>query len=230
MSHHTLRSLHRHKRIPCLSIALIGVAACGGRSTTPKAAPTPAAAALALAPLAGEKVVVAPAATVAIAPELGWTLNASEVTATLHRLDEAIAGELAARGLRSRWIMVGDLEASYARNPTYAADPHALATNTLRSGTVTTGAKLTEPLASQLRTMVALHDGARLVLVPARLGVDPVAPGATAQRASLRLVLVDPRFSEVRWVGQVDVDADRRLDATTMAALARKLADLVVAP
>jgi hypothetical protein len=88
-------------------------------------------------------------------------------------------------------------------------------------------ARLPEPLASQIRTMVALHDDVRLVLAPVELRLEKA--GATGGRGILRLVLVDARASNVRWIGQVAGDEAPAFGPVVTASLAARLAN-VVAP
>ena len=114
--------------------------------------------------------------------------------------------------------MPADLAATFRRNPTYASDPYALAEEPLRSSSFAAGKRLAEPLASQLRTMIALHENASLVLVPIELRFE--SANAPTARASLRLALIDPRFSEARWVGEVDeryANADPRVLTAALA-------------
>ena len=87
------------------------------------------------------------------------------------------------------------------------------------------GARLTEPFASQIRTMVALHEEARLALAPVELRFERAGPGAG--RAVLRLVLVDARSSDVRWVGDVKSDTAATFGPALLATLGSRLADLV---
>jgi hypothetical protein len=124
-------------------------------------------------------------------------------------------------------VLPPDLALSYKRNPTYATDPYTLAEESLRSSSLIAGTRLTEPLASQLRTMIALHENARSVLLPVELRLEPVASGNEA-RATLRLVLVDPRFSEVRWVGTVKSDTASTDAAVLSRSIAHGVADLIV--
>jgi hypothetical protein len=85
---------------------------------------------------------------------------------------------------------------------------------------------LPEPLASQLRMMLALHDG-RLILIPVELRFERTVTGAA--HPVLHIVLVDPRLSDIRWVGDVTgVDAPVFASAFT-AQLATRVADLFVA-
>ena len=80
----------------------------------------------------------------------------------------------------------------------------ALAEEPLRSPALNIEQRLPEPLASQLRTMVALHEDARLILAPVEVRFEPVGTGG---RALLRIVLVDPRLSRPTWIGEVVSDS-----------------------
>jgi hypothetical protein len=98
---------------------------------------------------------------------------------------------------------------------------------------------LAEPLATQLRTIVALGD-ARYVLVPVEVRLERApapsssagvtAPGPASAgpgRAVLRLALVDARASQVRWSGDVASDTASALTTALAAGLAGRVADLV---
>jgi hypothetical protein len=141
-------------------------------------------------------------------------------------MDDDIAAGIANRGLKTGWVFPADLALSYKRNPTYASDPYALAEEPLRAASFIAGARLTEPLASQLRTMIALHENARLVLMPIELRFERVDSANTA-RATLKLAMVDPRFSEARWVGEIRSDTTSADPRVLMAALAKEIADLI---
>ena len=84
---------------------------------------------------------------------------------------------------------------------------------------------LTEPLASQIRSLVALRD-ARYVILPAILRFENRDAGA---RGSLLLYLIDTRTSRIRWSGEVASDVSRNFSAAIAGSLAERLADLVVA-
>jgi hypothetical protein len=86
--------------------------------------------------------------------------------------------------------------------------------------------RLTEPLASQLRTLIALHEDARLVLAPVELRFEPAGTGG---RGVLRLVLVDPRMSVTRWIGEIASDPAPAYGPVISASIASKLANLVAA-
>lgn len=209
----------------CILGALALTAACGGSGSAP---PTTAAAPEnhPLASLAASGAIVTPAFAVQIVSPLDWAtrLDAREI---LRAFDTDIARALAERGLQHGWVLASDLATSYKRNPTYATDPYALAEEPLRSRAFVAGTRLPEPLASQLRTMIALHEGARLVLLPVELKFEPAANAPKAARGSLRLVLVDPRFSEVRWVGEVRSAAANAEPRPLTESLARGVVDLI---
>ena len=165
-----------------------------------------------------------------VAPELSWSSQQAGARELLRALDDDIAAALTERGLKANWVMPADLALSYKRNPTYATDPYALSEESLRSSAVVAGGRLQEPLASQLRTMIALHENARAVLLPVELRferADATTSAGTA-RATLRLALVDPRFSEARWVGTVTSDTTSADARVLTRSLARGVADLIV--
>lgn len=209
-------------------IVLSWLVACGGGSspsTRPATAPVPEQ--HPLAALASTGAIVAPTFALRTSGDAASATQLVVKGNVLRTLDDDIATALAERGLRTNWVLPPDLAVSYKRNPTYAPDPYSLAEDPLRSASVMAGTRLTEPLASQLRTMIALHENARSVLLPVELHLDPAASGNDA-RATLRLVLVDPRFSEVRWVGTVKSDTASSDPAPLSRSIARAVADLIV--
>lgn len=199
------------------AIAAFAIGCGRGASPPPEPAPAP------LASLAAQRLIVVPAGFV----RADTSAFGRQGAASARALDTAIAGVLGERGLSQQWIMPPALVAAFERNRTYAADPHRLALQQLRSAQLAPQARVTEPLSSQLRTMVALHEDARLVLVPVELRFEPGA-GATA-RGVLKVALVDPRFAQVNWVGTVEGSA-AATPALAMRSVAEKLADLFLAP
>ena len=207
------------------SIVLVALAACGGSGNKPgSTAPEPEE--HPLAGLAATGAIVAPAYTLRTATEATGIVQTGSTRDVLRLLDDDIAAALAERGLRTGWIMPSDLAVSYRRNPTYAPDPYALAIEPLRSSGFIPGGRLPEPLASQLRTMIALHENARAVLLPIELRFDRDGP-ANAARATLKLAVVDPRFSEAKWVGTVRGDTASTDVHVLTRSVARGLADLI---
>jgi hypothetical protein len=174
---------------------------------------------------ATQRMVVTPTARVR-SDSLGWVQQLGGVRAVARRLDTAIVAVFDARGLASRWILPADLQRSYERNRTYATDPYALVVEQLRSPTFTAQQKYGEPLSSQLRTMIALHEDARLVMLPVELRFEREG---SAGRAILRTVILDPRYAEARFVADVKGDTSS-VPARAVATVASRLADLFVAP
>jgi len=197
---------------------------CGG-GTPPNTAPVPDA--VPLSSLAAQRVVVTPTYALSVASDLGWQSRVGRDV--LRAMDVDLEAALNERGLRRGWVMPADLVQSYTRNPTYATDPYALAIEPLRGPKFVTGSRLSEPLASQLRTMIALHENARLVLAPVELRFERASAGSTAARAALRVALLDPRFSEARWVGEVRGDTASAFTPELTSSVARKLVDLIAA-
>ena len=215
------------------------LAACASRST-PAAAPTnapPAAAAgtrvaeRPLAGLVGERAAVTPVQRLRVADSaLAAGISTAEGAAYLSGLDSAIAR---AAGERSTsWVFAAAVVRGARRNPTHSPDVYRLAVNPLLAGRrLGPDNALPDPLASQLRTLVALND-ARYVVVPAELRIEPAAAGRA--RLVLRVALVDARASQLRWAGEVAADlpaaSSSALSSPAAAALAVRFADLIAAP
>jgi hypothetical protein len=209
-------------RLPTLILsAAICFGACKTSQPTPAQPPEHA-----LSGLAAQHVVILPTYIVRVAPGLGWTLP--RFTDVAKTQDNDIAAAFRDRGIRT-WIMPGGLDSAFRRNPTYATDPHTLAEEPLRSPTLGVDQRLPEPLASQLRTLVALHDDTRLVLAPVELRVEATPGAAGSGRGVLRLVLVDARASSVRWIGEVASDPAPAFGPAITTSIADKLS-AVIAP
>lgn len=208
-----------------LTLALSTLTACGGATPPPATGPTPQR--QPLASLAATGAIVTPTYALRVAPELNWGAQAGSSRELLRAVDSAIAFALAERGLKSGWILPVDLATSYRRNPTYATDPYALAEEPLRSPSFTAGSRLPEPLATQLRTMIALHENARAVLTPIEVRFDRADASSGASRASLRLAMIDPRYSEARWVGEVRSDTSSTDPRRLVSTLGQRVADLI---
>jgi hypothetical protein len=196
-------------------------AGCGGAKPEP-GTPTPE-----LHPLGGivgQPMLVTPVQSVRFAPELAWTglPRNAEVSGPL---DSALAATLRVRVANPQWVYADGLAKSFANNPTYATDPRMLSVNALR-GRLKVDDRLPEPLASQLRTMIALHEG-RLVLIPVELHFDRTTEGAG--RPVVRLVLVDPRLSVIRWFGDVTGTDTPAFTSLYLTSIADRVADLFVA-
>jgi hypothetical protein len=84
--------------------------------------------------------------------------------------------------------------------------------------------RLPEPLASQIRTLVALHDDTRFVLAPAELRLEAAGAGG---RGVLRLVLIDARLSKIGWFGEIASDTVPAFGPAITASIAARLAGVV---
>lgn len=208
----------------------IALAACGGASATPEPAPAPAAPVRPFASLVAQQVIVAPTHALRETDPLGWTKQVPRSRELMRALDDAIATELAARGLGRAWIYPADLVRAAKASPVYGQDPYALAAGGLRTGTIPPGTSVGGPLIIQLRTMIALQESARLVLLPVELRFDR---DSTAGRgvAVLRVALLDGRLGEVRWIGEVRSDPVTTFSREALVtSVAAHLADLIAAP
>lgn len=194
---------------------------------TPTVAPQQAAvrAASPLAGLAGQHVVVLPAHYIK-ADTIGWAAGIERPRETLAALDSAIERSLGERGFRTSWTFPPALVRSARRNAGYVPDPYSLAAERLRTGVQTADNSLREPLASQVRGVIAVTD-ARYVLFPVELRFEPAEGGA---RAVLHVVLLDGRGSQVRWAGDVRGAVRPRFSDVSLESVALALADIVAAP
>jgi hypothetical protein len=213
-----------HPRIVLVLAIAAGAAACHG--ATPQAAerPQPEMEEHSLSGLASQHIVLLPTYAVRIMPGLSWAAAIGRPADVKQILDADLLAAFEERGIRKTWIFPEDLQQSYRRNVSYAADPYALAEEPLRSPSLMTEQRLPEPLATQLRTLVALHEDARLILAPVELRFEPVGTGG---RGVLRLVLLDPRLSAPRWIGEVASDPAPSFGPVISASIASKLANLV---
>lgn len=213
------------RRLLCSLLLLL--AACAGRKGSEAPAPAETAA-RPLALLSAQRVIVTPTAYLRSSDAMGWTASIPRTREYLRSLDDAIAAELGERGLKTQWIYPADLVRAMHGSPSYAVDPYALGAAPLRSSNVVGGAKLGDPLATQLRTMIALQESARAVLMPVELRFDRDRTGQGV--AVLRLALVDGRLGEIRWIDDVRSDPSPTFSRPLLTSLAAHLADLITAP
>lgn len=214
--------LTRTMRFIVIGALAVATTNCRGSS---QPAPAPQVAEHALAGLAAQHIIVLPTYAARVMPDLAWTAAVARPGQLQRTLDADILAALDERGLQKTWILPPQLVQSYRRNSTYAADPYTLAEEPLRSPSLAVNARLPEPLASQIRTLVALHDEARLVLAPVELRLESAGNGTG--RGVLRLVLLDARASNVVWIGQVSSDAAEAFGPAITAGVAARLASAV---
>lgn len=202
------------------TVAALGCASTGGVTAT-ETEPTGG---TPLASMASRPLLVLPVQYVSFADSLDWRQQFSPVGPLLAALDDSIASALTGRGLKS-WTFGSAITASAKRNAGMTADPHALAAERLQRMVKASDVPLSEPLASQIRSLVALRD-ARYVVLPVILHFENRGAGA---RGSLLLYLIDARTSRILWSGEVGTDAPRTSFPTVAGGIAERVADLVVA-
>lgn len=173
---------------------------------------------------ATQRIAVTPTSIVR-SDSLGWTQRLGGPVIAGRALDSAIATALYERGVSRQWFMPPDLMRSYERNRSYATNPYELTTTMLRAANFQAASRYGEPLASQLRTMIALHDAARMVLIPVELRFEK---DGKSGRAILRAVLLDARAADARWVGEVRGDTSS-VPRRAVDNVAARFADLFVA-
>jgi hypothetical protein len=200
--------------------------------TAPAPAPAPAASNRMppLAVFASKRVIVLPSLYLRSSDSLGWAAGIAQPRDYLDELDNEIAFALGERGLKRRWIWPADLLRAAKRNPTYVDDPYDLAALSLRPpAKMRRDAQLPDPLATQLRSLVAVNEDARFALIPVEVRFEP-APGSAGERMVLHVALVDARMSQVIWNGDVMGDIESKFSPALAASVAGHLADLIVAP
>ena len=79
----------------------------------------------------------------------------------------------------------------------------------------------------QVRGLVGLK-GSRYALLPVELRIENRGNGTGV--AILRIVMIDARMAQIRWVGEVVSDPARTLSPALTASVATHFADLVLAP
>jgi hypothetical protein len=201
----------------------------GCRSRTGAEEPAPLVAPVRpLSALAAQQLVVAPLNGLREVDALGWTRQIPRSRDYMRAFDDALQAELGARGLGTRWVYPEALARAGRSNPSYAVDPYTIAAAPLRGTGAEVGVRLGDPLASQVRTMVALQESARAVLIPVELWFERTSTGQGV--AVLRLALVDARLSEIRWIGDVRSDPSPTFSRELLTSLAAHTADLFAAP
>jgi hypothetical protein len=204
---------------------IFAAVACASGKPASSAPPARSAPDRSLSMLAAERVAVVPAQALRRDDPMGWGAKLSQPREVLSSLDDEIAFALGERGLRDAWRFAAAIARAARSNPTYAADPYALATVSLRVTERNPDAFIPDPLASQLRTIAGLTD-ARHVLLPLELLFESQGSGG---RAVLVVVVVDARRSHVLWRGEVKSEVATTYSPALVAGVASRLADLIVA-
>jgi len=179
-----------------------------------------------LAAMAGRQVLVMPVQRNVVVVDQGMDQAAAiEGWNFIVALDDSIASALTARGVGSTWTFATTITAVAKRNGGLAGDPHALAAGGLQRLVRAGDDPVSEPLASQIRTLVALREG-RYAVLPAAVRFENVAGGA---RGTMIVYLIDSRTARIVWSGEVPSITSSRFSPATAGSIAERFADLVVA-
>jgi hypothetical protein len=175
--------------------------------------------------MSGQQIVVFPVQYLSSTDSLGWQQQIPNREAFLATLDDQIEAAFTARGLGQAWTFARELEHSSKLNSILITDARSLSAESLR-GRVLPDATLRDPLASQVRGLVGLK-GSRYAILPVELRLE--SHGGTGV-AILKLVMIDSRLAQIKWLGQVASDPMTTLSPALTASVAAHFADLVVAP
>lgn len=235
-------------RVVAGAILAVTSVACGGATPAPVTAPAPSTTATPAAPtattptpapappppppsplalFAGRKVAVFPLQRIAA----GDSAAAQPVSAAAVRprgavFDSAFTRVLEERGLASQWVLPPAMVRAAQREVVNRTDARALAVQGLGPQRRPNDLEVREPLASQLRALIALTD-ARWVLVPIEARVSPSSDGR--RTAKVRLALIDGRGGQVLALPEA-TGAAAADEAAALATVATAIADLIVAP
>lgn len=213
------------KSLPMV-VGAIALVASAAHVSAQKVAPT---AGRPLAPYATRRVLVIPTHYLRMDDSLGWAGQIADRRAFLDDVDGEIAFALKDRDRIGRmWVFPHQLAQVARRNAPYAPDVYDLAAEWLRPPMKSVPDMLPEPLASQLRTLVALEDECRYVLFP--IEVRFLGAGLGEERAVVRVVVFDARMSRIAWIGDVASEPEKKFSRGLAASVAEHLADLVSAP
>ena len=182
-----------------------------------------------LAPSATRRVSVIPTHDLRTDDSLGWAAQIRDRKAFLDDVDGEIAFALRDRDRIERmWVFPHQLAETARRNAPYAPDVYDLAAEWLRPPMKAVPDMVPEPLASQLRTLVAFEDDCRYVLFPIEVRFVGAGPGE--ERAVVRVVVFDARQSRIVWMADVSSEPATKFSRGLAASFAERLADLVSAP
>ena len=180
-----------------------------------------------LAEFASRPLALVPVQSLGSGDSLGFAGQVSNVGAFLATVDDEITFALAQRRTARQWQMPVALARRMKNNGPYGVDVYDMGAGPLRDPKLKTDVALPDPLASNLRSLVALGGEARYVLIPVEI---TFAGAKGAGRALLKLALVDARSARLVWVGIIVSDPVARVSAAIPAMLGARVADLVAAP
>jgi len=182
----------------------------------------PAQQAAPLAPFAGTKVAVVPVQFFH-ADSSGW--GAPPGMALRAAFDSLLSEALNEHGLSGTWATPAEVRRAAKRNVMYAGDPRNLGAFPVRYG-AKKDEPISDPLASNLRRIVALHD-ARYALIPVEIHVNVAKGGG---HLGVRLLMVDARLSSPVWQADLIGDDAPAYSTQLLQRLATRVAELIVAP
>jgi hypothetical protein len=173
---------------------LLALAACSTAAVPPVEAqreqsPAPA---LAVAPLAGQRVPVLPVTLLSVEPPIDEQLPGDRAE-RLEWADRIVADVLMSRGPEVTWVLPPELRAVARRAPATVTDPDRMGHALMRASNLQV---VPDPLRSYLRSLTAMTES-RFVLIPAAVRMVPDSAGGI--RAEAAMVLVDSRNGAVLW-------------------------------
>lgn len=193
--------------------------ACAGSNPAPNTEPTrPAPApALAVAPLAGQRIPVLPL-TFLVAEAPADEFLPPDRVSRLRWADSLIGEMLLEHGPEVDWVLPPEVRRIATRAPNMIPDPDRLGQAIMRAPDLEI---VPDPLRSYLRALAAMSD-ARLIMIPAAVRFTP---DSGAIRAELVLVIADTRNGRVLWRSHPSEDGDTPA-AALRAGIAHILPDL----
>src|SRR6202165_2758222 len=213
----------RRVRLFALTVVWALCAACASKPPETGASPV---ARRPLERMGGQEIIVFPVQSLSSTDSLGWQQQIPNRAAFLAALDDQIEAVFSARGLNKAWTFGREVERASKLNSILMTDARSLSAEWLR-GRVLPETTVRDPLQAQVRGLVGLK-GSRYALLPVEVRLES-RPGGTGV-AILRVVMIDSRMAQIRWVGEVASDPMKTLSPALTASVARHFADLVVAP
>lgn len=221
--------------LPFALAAALAFTACAGSAppktaVAPSRSPAPVERPVASTPhplggFAARHVIVLPVQYLGRADAAGWGASL-EPSQYLREVDAEITFAFQGRGVSHLWVFPKALREAAHRNASFAADPDHLAAEWLRPPATRLPDQFPDPLASQLRTLLAIEDGAQYELLPVEVRFVPVPGAGGPQRAALRFLLIEPRLGRVLFRGDVYSDPSATFSPALAASLAEHMADL----
>jgi len=216
----------RKHHLVCAFFLAAFVALCVGCASKPPETDASPTVMRPLERMAGQQLIVLPVQYLASTDTLGWQQQIPNRAAFLAALDDQIEAAMAARGLGKAWVFGREVERASKLNSILMTDARSLSAEWLR-GRVLPETTVRDPLAQQVRGLVGLK-GSRYALLPVELRLEN-SPGGTGV-AILRVVMIDSRMAQIRWVGEVESDPTRTFSPALAMNVATHFADLVLAP